>query len=128
MAKSNMVSCILSQCTHGLELNTPHRFHLFCFWVCFIALDNTASAGLTQDRPVVVAENMIGVAMYELVCSSAPLTSVSVAYIDIRSVLVMTTWSAKLFESKQIELQFKSTRKQVITKSRRGTSNQWLIE
>ncbi|KAF2140366.1 uncharacterized protein K452DRAFT_327715 [Aplosporella prunicola CBS 121167] len=50
------------------------------------------------DSPVIVAENMIGCAMYELVC-------------DGRSVSATTTWSVKSLGSSPIRPPFRSTRR-----------------
>ena len=42
------------------------RIHLLDLGVC-VATEEVGCLGLTRGRPVIVAENMIGCAMYELV-------------------------------------------------------------
>jgi len=66
---------------------------------------------LTLCRPVVVAENMIGVAMYELVWPSYKITGTRLTFSRFESVTI--TLSVKSFESKRTEPQFKYTRRQV---------------
>ena len=69
------------------------------------------TAMLTVCRPVVVAENMIGVAMYELVRTNFEVSGTRLT--SPRFKLVTITSSAKSFESKQTELQSKYTRRRV---------------
>ena len=50
------------------KLLTPYRRHLLHFWVRH---HNTALKSHTDPpSPVIIAENMIGCAMYELVCAT----------------------------------------------------------
>lgn len=70
--------------------------------------------------PVIVAENMIGCAMYELVSSSKiqGMTMMMMALADTTThhhsaVSVMTTSSVKLFALRMIKLQFRCTKRQV---------------
>jgi uncharacterized protein (DUF2236 family) len=66
---------------------------------------------LTSARPVVVAENMIGVAMYELVRHPLPHPAAQLTQSRFR--WAMINLLAKSFESRRIELLSKSTKRQV---------------
>jgi hypothetical protein len=52
-------------CVHRKIQLTAHRRRLLCFWVRHRSA--ARSAHTDSHSPVIVAENMIGVAMYELV-------------------------------------------------------------
>lgn len=70
--------------------------------------------------PVIIAENMIGCAMYELVSKRAPPSCLRAATRAVLShscldsaVSVTISWPERSFVSKAIELRFRSTKKQV---------------
>lgn len=65
------------------------------------------------DRPVIVAENMIGCAMYELVGTKGLFLRIFHAEHGVRSELVMIRWSERSFGLKRTRLRFRFTKKQV---------------
>jgi hypothetical protein len=101
---SHYALCIFCEC--GL---TICRRRLFGFRVrhrtaVHVSPTNSAS-------PVIVAENMIGVAMYELVCKMDESCGTNAD--GCRSVSVTRTWSARSFESTMTRPPSRSTRRLV---------------
>ena len=69
-------------------LTPPCRLHLLHLWVRHRGA--TLQSTTDSDSPVIIAENMIGCAMYELVCAVRKLGG---TYIDgYRSALATTIW------------------------------------
>jgi hypothetical protein len=68
---------------------------------------------LTINSPVVIAENMIGVAMYELVSFLHPMKVQVADDVLLRLKLAMTIWWERLFASKLTERLSKFTKKLV---------------
>lgn len=74
----------------------------------------TITSRRTNDRsPVIVAEDMIGCAMYELVCVFCGFKRVALGVDSSRSVSATITSSVRSFESTAIRLLSRSTRRLV---------------
>lgn len=89
---------------------TPDRRHLLHLRVRLY--QEVLRTNTDPFSPVIIAENMIGCAMYELVCAPSPISG-GIIVDSRRSVLVMTTLWVRLFESKTTRPQFKSTKRLV---------------